>query len=336
MTIAEPNDALATEQTNRRRRGLAGYILRRLAAGIGLLLVLSSLVFVGSELLPGDAATALLGRSATPAALAELRQRLGLDQPLPIRYLSWLNAFLHGDLGTSLLNGRSVAASIAARLGNTLLLAGTAAFVAVPLAVLLGLLSARYRGSIIDRTISLLTRAFVALPEFFIGYLLIYVLSISLGWFASSSTVFANMSVGNRIAAITLPSLTLVLVVTGHIAAMVRASVLDVLGKPFIEMAALKGVPHGTVVWRHALPNALSPFINVVLVNLAYLVAGVVVVEVIFVYPGMGQFMVDSVVNRDVPVVQATALLFASVYIGLNRCADVLSVLANPRLGFQS
>ncbi|MCZ7448128.1 ABC transporter permease [Rhizobium rhizogenes] len=332
MVIAPPDISVLHRPS--RRRGLARYVLGRLGAGLGLLLVLSSLVFIGSELLPGDAATAILGRSATPVALAEMRERLGLNEPLIIRYFNWLTAFVHGDLGSSLLNGRSVADSIGARLGNTLFLAGAAAIVAVPLSVFLGLLSVRYCGGFVDRTIALLTRPFVALPEFFVGYLLIYTLSISLGWFASSSTVFAHMGFVDRIEAIALPCLTLVIVVTGHITTMVRASVLDVMGKPFIEMAALKGIPHATVVWRHALPNAFSPIINVVFVNLAYLVAGVVVVEVIFVYPGMGQFMVDSVVNRDVPVVQATSLLFAGVYIGLNLCADVLSVLSNPRLRF--
>ncbi|NSZ66715.1 MULTISPECIES: ABC transporter permease [Rhizobium/Agrobacterium group] len=319
-----------------RWRGLALHLLKRVAAGLGLLLVLSSLIFIGSTLLPGDAATAILGRSATPEALAELRERLGLNEPLIVRYMSWLNAFVHGDLGSSLINGRSVADSIGARLGNTLFLAASVALVAVPLAVFLGVLSVRYRGRVLDRTIALVTRTFVALPEFFIGYLLIYILSVSLGWFASSSTVFARMGFADRVVAIALPCLTLVFVVTGHITTMVRASVLDVMERPFIEMAALKGVSHGAVVWRHALPNALSPIINVVLVNLAYLVAGVVVVEVIFVYPGIGQYMVDSVVNRDVPVVQATALLFAGVYIGLNLCADVLSVLANPRLRLET
>ncbi|MGV1832913.1 ABC transporter permease [Agrobacterium vitis] len=334
MATAQP-DVFVTGRPSR-RRGLARYVLRRVTAGLGLLLVLSSLLFIGSELLPGDAASAILGRSATPAALAELRETLGLNQPLIIRYFKWLTAFVQGDLGSSLLNGRSVADSIGARLGNTLFLAAAAAIVAVPVSVFLGIISVRYRGRFIDRAIALATRTFVALPEFFVGYLLIYILSVSLGWFASSSAVFARMGLEDRIAAIFLPGLTLVLVVTGHITTMVRASVLDVMGKPFIEMAVLKGVPDNTVVWRHALPNALSPIINVVLVNLAYLVAGVVVVEVVFVYPGMGQFMVDSVVNRDVPVVQATALLFAGVYIGLNLCADVLSVLVNPRLRFEA
>ncbi len=329
MTIA-----LVVDPKPRQHRQLLAYTVRRLFAGAALLLVLSSLIFLGTALLPGDAASALLGRSATPAALAKLREELGLDQPLVTRYVTWLWAFLRGDLGTSLMNGRAVSESIAARLGNTLFLAGFAAIIVVPLSVFLGLVSVRYRGSIIDRAITVLTRGLVALPEFFVGYLLIYVLSISLGWFASSSTVFPSMSFSDRLVATVLPCLTLVIAVAGHVATMVRASVLDVLSRPFIEMAALKGVPHGAIVWRHALPNALSPIINVVLINLAYLVAGVVVVEVVFVYPGMGQLMVDSVVNRDIPVVQASALLFAAIYVGLNLCADVLAVLANPRLRF--
>lgn len=331
MTIA-----IAALQRRRRHRGLWTYIARRLLAGAALLSVLSSLIFLGTALLPGDAASALLGRSATPAALAELREKLGLDQPLITRYLTWLSAFVQGDLGNSLMNGRAVSDSIAARLGNTLFLAGFAASIVIPLSIFLGLLSVRYRDSVIDRAITFVTRGLVALPEFFVGYLLIYALSISLGWFSSSSTVFPGMSLSSRVVATVLPCLTLVIAITGHVTTMVRACVLDVLSRPYIEMAVLKGVPHGTIVWRHALANALSPIINVVLINLAYLVAGVVVVEVVFVYPGMGQFMVDSVFNRDIPVVQASALLFAAIYIGLNLCADVLAVLANPRLGFTS
>ncbi|QCJ00904.1 ABC transporter permease [Agrobacterium larrymoorei] len=313
---------------------IARLTARRLLIGLLLLFVISTLIFIGTEILPGDAATALLGRSATPAALAELRLQLGLDRPLVERYLLWLVNALQGDFGVSLINGRSVTTSLGLRLGNTLVLAAAAAVVSVPLSVFLGILSVRYRGTLLDRSVSALTRGIVALPEFFVGYLLIFVFSITLGWLASSATVFETMSFSDRLLAMILPCLTLTLAVTGHITTMTRAALLNVLASPYIEMAVLKGASHSCIIWRHALPNALAAIVNVVILNLAYLVAGVVVVEVIFVYPGMGQFMVDSVVNRDIPVVQACCLLFAAVYIGLNLLADVVSTLANPRLRY--
>ncbi|MDQ0323371.1 peptide/nickel transport system permease protein [Pararhizobium capsulatum DSM 1112] len=313
---------------------IARLIARRFLIGLVLLFVISTLIFIGTEILPGDAATALLGRSATPAALAELRVRLGLDRPLVERYLVWLANVLQGDFGVSLMNGRSVTSSLGLRLGNTLFLAAAAALVSVPLSVFLGILSVRYRGTVLDRSISALTRGIVALPEFFVGYLLIFVFSITLGWLASSATVFETMGLGDRVLAMILPCLTLTLAVTGHITTMTRAALLNTLALPYIEMAILKGASRSFIIWHHAFPNALAAITNVVILNLAYLVAGVVVVEVIFVYPGMGQFMVDSVVNRDIPVVQACCLLFAGVYIGLNLLADVVSILANPRLRY--
>ncbi|SCX22519.1 Glutathione transport system permease protein GsiC [Agrobacterium sp. DSM 25558] len=332
MALVENLEIGQIKQPRYGNNRLVRLIAKRVLSGLLLLFVISTLIFVGTEVLPGDAATALLGRSATPASLAELRSQLGLDQPIVARYFLWLSNALQGDFGVSLMNGRSVTSSIGLRLGNTLVLAGAAALVSVPLSVFLGILSVRYRGTILDRTISTVTRGIVALPEFFVGYLLIFIFSITLGWLASSATVFATMGFGDRVLAMILPCATLTLAVTGHITTMTRAALLNVLTLPYIEMAILKGVPHATIIWRHALPNALAGIINVVLLNLAYLIAGVVVVEVIFVYPGMGQFMVDSVVNRDVPVVQACCLLFAALYISLNLLADVLSTLANPRL----
>jgi peptide/nickel transport system permease protein len=334
MALADLAIKLSSTSPRHRDTRLVRMIARRILAGLLLLLVISTLIFVGTAILPGDAATALLGRSATPSALAALRNQLGLNQPLIERYFHWLFNALRGDFGVSLLNGRSVAASIGLRLGNTFSLAAVAALVAVPLSVSLGILSVRYRGTMLDRSISAVTRGIVALPEFFVGYLLIFVFSITLGWLASSATVFTTMGFTDRLLAMILPCATLILAVTGHITTMTRAALLNVLALPYIEMAILKGASRSAIIWRHALPNALAAIINVVLLNLAYLVAGVVVVEVIFVYPGMGQFMVDSVVNRDIPVVQACCLLFAAVYIGLNLLADILSMLANPRLRY--
>lgn len=319
-----------------RRRGFGGPLLKmiaqRIALGVLLLWAVSVLIFAGTQILPGDVATAMLGQTATPEAVANIREELGLDRPAPVRYFEWLGNALQGDFGKSYTNRQDIATNIARRLGNTLFLAFAAAVIAVPLAIILGVLAVRYRNTFFDRFISIVTLSAVSLPEFFAGYLLILIFAVQLQWFPSTSTIRSTMSFGQQLYAITLPTLTLVLVVVGHMMRMTRAAVLNVLSSAYIETAELKGVSPSGIIWKHALPNALAPIVNVVALNLAYLVVGVVVVEVIFVYPGMGQYMVDHVSKRDVPVVQACGLVFASVYIILNLIADLASVLANPRL----
>lgn len=307
-------------------------ILRRIGLGALTIFAASVVIFVATEILPGDVATAILGQAATPDAVAAIRRDLNLDEPAILRFFDWLGGVLQGDLGTSLAAGRPVGDMIAGRLGNTLFLAGTAAAVAVPLAVSLGLLAALHRDTWFDKAISTSTLAAISMPEFFIGYVLVFFIAIQLGWLAPLSLITPNMSLAAKLEAIALPCATLVLVVMAHMMRMTRASIINVLSSPYIEMATLKGVPRGAIILRHALPNALSPIINVVVLNLAYLVVGVVVVEVVFVYPGIGQLMVDHVAKRDVPVVQACGLIFAVTYVGLNLLADVLSILANPRL----
>ena len=305
---------------------------RRIATGLLLLFAVSALIFAGTQLLPGDVATAMLGQNATPSAVAAIRAELGLDKPAAVRYAAWLAGALHGQFGMSYASRQDIATSIGLRLGNTLFLAGITAAVAIPLSLGLGIVSVLNKNNWIDRLVTTVTRSTVSLPEFFVGYILIMIFSVKLGWFQSSSTVFPDMPLGQRLAAIILPTLTLVLAILGHMTNMTRAALLNVLSSPYVEMAALKGVPPARVVWRHALPNALAPIINVIAINLAYLVVGVVVVEVVFVYPGMGQYLVDAVAKRDVPVVQASGLIFAAVYIGLNSLADLAALLANPRL----
>jgi peptide/nickel transport system permease protein len=307
-------------------------VTQRLALGVGTLLVVSVLIFAGTELLPGDLAQAILRQSATPEALASIRAELGLERPAPVRYLEWLGGLLHGDLGTSLANRQPIAAMIAGRLGNTLFLAGVAALVAVPIAVTLGIVAARFRETWLDKGISIVTLAAISMPEFFIGYLLIFIFAVKLMVAPSLASIYPGMPIGTKLAAIALPVATLALVVIAHMMRMTRASIINVMSSPYIEMAELKGLSRSRITVRHALPNALSPIINVVVLNLAYLVVGVVVVEVVFVYPGMGQLMVDHVAKRDVPVVQACGMIFAATYILLNMTADVLSILANPRL----
>jgi peptide/nickel transport system permease protein len=312
--------------------GIFKLVSQRLALGLLLLLAVSVLIFTGTQILPGDLAQNILGQSATPEALENMRAELGLNDPAYVRYFGWLGGILQGDLGTALSNGQAIGPQIGKRLGNTLFLASSAAFVAVPLAIFLGLVAVRYRNRWPDKLISGLTLASISLPEFFIGYVLIYFVAVKLRWFPSVATVYDSMSFFEKLNAIALPVTVLTLVVLAHMMRMTRAAILNVMQSAYIETAELKGLSAFNVIFRHAFPNAVSPIVNVVMLNLAYLVVGVVVVEVIFVYPGMGQYLVDHVSKRDVPVVQACGLIFAAVYIGLNLVADVVAIVSNPRL----
>ena len=307
-------------------------IAQRLALGVVLLLLVSVLIFAGTELLPGDVAQAILGQSATPEALANLRRDLGLNDPAIVRYWHWFSHALMGDFGKALSNGQDISQALGKRMANTLFLAFWAAVVSVPLAIALGLLAVRHRNGFIDRVISGLGLASTSLPEFFVGYVLMYFFAVKLQWVTSVSTVFEGMPLGEKLAAIVLPVAVLTLAVLAHMMRMTRAAILNVMQAAYIETAELKGLGALKIIYRHALPNALAPIINVVMLNLAFLVVGVVVVEVIFVYPGMGQYLVDHVAKRDVPVVQACGLVFATVYIGMNMLADIAGVIANPRL----
>jgi peptide/nickel transport system permease protein len=311
---------------------LRAMVTKRIAFGLLTIIVISVLIFVGVEALPGDLAEAVLGQNALPETVAAFRKELKLDLPPHVRYFSWLGDFLRGDFGTSLANGRAIADLIGWRLSNTLFLAGMTAVVAVPLSITLGLLAALYRYSWFDRMISIATLSTISFPEFFVAYILIALLSVQLILFPSLSNINAQMSFFEKINVIFLPCLTMTLVVVAHMMRMTRAAIINVLTSPFIEMARLKGMSGARIILHHALPNALSPIINVVVLNLAYLVVGVVVVEVVFVYPGLGQLLVDSVSKRDLPVVQACGLIFAATYVLLNLVADVLSMLSNPKL----
>jgi peptide/nickel transport system permease protein len=307
-------------------------VAQRLALGLLLLLAVSALIFLGVEALPGDTAQAILGQQATEQALANLREKMQLGDPAIVRYFRWLGGILQGDLGLALSNGQDIAASIGQRLGNTMFLAFWAAIIAVPLAIILGLIAARYVGRWPDKLISAVTLTTISLPEFVLGYLLIFFLAVKWQLLPSAAMIFDGMSLFEQLRAIALPVLVLVLVVLAHMMRMTRAAILNVMQSAYIETAELKGLSPMAVIARHAFPNAIAPVVNVVMLNLAYLVVGVVVVEVVFVYPGMGQFLVDHVTKRDLPVVQASGLIFAAVYIGLNIFADVVSILTNPRL----
>jgi len=314
--------------------GLTEMILKRLSIGVLTLFAISVLIFLGVQALPGDLAQAVLGQSATPETLEAFRRELGLNLPPHIRYLEWIGHFLQGDLGKSLTNGIPVADLLRGRLFNTLFLAVSAALVSVPIAIALGMIAALYREGFFDRFISITTLSMISLPEFFIAYILIAVLSVQFSLFPSLASVDPGMGFWHRLYAIALPVITLTLVVTAHMMRMTRAAIINVLASPYIEMARLKGIKKLRVIVYHAMPNSLSSVINVVVLNLAYLVVGVVLIEVVFVYPGLGQLLVDSVAKRDLPVVQSSCLIFAAIYVLLNLLADVLSILANPRLRF--
>ncbi|MGC1575498.1 MAG: ABC transporter permease [Beijerinckiaceae bacterium] len=307
-------------------------IATRAALGVLTLLAVSAVIFICTQILPGDVASAVLGQQATPESLQVFRQELGLDKPAYIRYFSWLFGVLHGDFGVALTNQRNIFEELWPRFLNTLFLASYAAVLAVPIGVGLGILSALREGKLSDRFSNIVTLIAISVPEFFVGYILIILFAIDLPWFPSLATVFEGMGVGERLYVATLPALTLVLVVTAHMLRMTRSSVLSIMSTPYVEMAFLKGLTRTRVISRHALPNAAGPIISVVALDLAYLVVGVVVVENVFVYPGVGQYMVDAVSKRDVPVVQACGLVFAAVFVGLNTLADIASILVNPRL----
>jgi len=307
-------------------------LIQRLSLGLLTLFIVSVIIFMGVSMLPGDAAQAMLGQSATEDTVAALRKEMGLDKPAPVRYFNWLGGILQGDFGRSISNKREISELLGTRFANTLFLALYAAFIAVPLALLLGVLAALYRNSIYDRVVNVLTLSSISTPEFFVAYILILFLSVNAGLFPSLANVSPDTPFFERVYKCFLPALTLTLVVVAHMMRMTRAAIINLLASPYIEMASLKGIRKSAIITRHALPNAWAPIINVIVLNLAYLIVGVVIVEVVFVYPGLGQLLVDSVQRRDLPVVQACCLIFAATYVLLNLTADILSILTNPRL----
>ena len=312
--------------------GLWGMIIKRLAFGLLTLFAISLLITVGMEFLAGDVCTEMLGQMAQPDTVAACRAELNLDRPVHIRYAEWVWNLLHGDMGVSLANRREVSELISRRIGNTLFLAGMSAVVSVPLAIGLGVLAALYRNTAFDRVISITTLSTISVPEFFVAYILMALLAVNFQVFPAISNVDSFMGFFERVRVSALPVLTLTLVVLAHMMRMTRASIVNLLASPYIEMAKLKGIRPARIILWHALPNAWAPIIQVVILNLAWLVVGVVIVEVVFVYPGLGYLMVDSVLFRDMPMVRGTAMVFATTYVLLNLLADILSIIANPRL----
>lgn len=314
-------------------------VLERLALGLATLFVVSIIIFSAIEMLPGDFGQAILGQAATEETVAAFRRELGLDQPSYLRYLQWVSGAIQGDLGTSFSGrassidrSRAVVDLIAPRLWNTLFLAGMTAVIAVPIALALGITTALYRNSFYDRSVNTATLTTISFPEFFVAYILILILASLYPIFPSLANVDGSTPMGERIFRTALPALTLTLVIVAHMMRMTRAAIINLLASPYIQMARLSGASQTEVIVKHALPNAWAPIATVVAFNLAYLVVGVVVVEVVFVYPGVGQLMVDAVTSRDIPVVQGCALIFAITYILLNLIADIIGIITNPRL----
>ena len=307
-------------------------ILARLATGAVTIALVSVLIFSAIEALPGDACVAVLQRDAIGVRLENCRRDLGLDRPAMARYVAWAAGALQGDLGHSAGSGARIALLLGERLRNTLVLAGCTLLVGVPLALLLGVVTGLRRDSPLDIMLSVGGIFAMTIPEFVSATVLIFVFSIWLGWVPGIVVAAPGAPLADFFPGIVLPIAVLTMVMTAHIMRTVRTSVIDVMASEHVQMATLKGVPFARIVWRHALPSALLPAINVIALTIAWLLGGVVVVEKVFNYPGLGRFMIDSIAERDLPVVQALALLIASVYVGINLIADVLTLLLNPRL----
>lgn len=311
---------------------MTGYVLRRLGVSVLTLLLASVLVFVALQALPGDLATQLLGRDATPDAVAALREQLGLDRPAWERYLGWLGAALTGDLGTSLVSGDPVTADLAVHLRNTLLVAGPAVLVGIPLAVGLGVVAGLYRDRGPDLVISTVCLVGMSVPEFVVATVLVLLFAITVPLAPAVVLDGPTAPVADLAGAIWLPAIALTTVMAAYIVRMARAGVIDTMGSEFVTTATLKGVGRGRIVLAHVLPSALLPTLNVIAVNLAWLIGGAVVVEAVFNYPGVGTLMLRAVQNRDVPTLQAVAVLGAVVYVVVNLAADLAAMALDPRL----
>ena len=308
------------------------YTIRRVIAGVLLLFVISILIFVATEVLPGDAASAILGRNATPEALASLREQLDLDEPAVERYFSWIGGVLQGDLGESLSARRPVGEYISNRVMNSLALAGLTTLILIPLSILLGVIAGARRGRKADHAISGLSLTLISVPEFVTGTVLILLFAGTWQLLPPISLVPPGTSPFSNAEILILPVATLLLASLAATVRMMRAGVIEVMESDYIEMSRLNGIPERRLVFRYALRNALAPTVQVIALNVQWLVGGIVITETLFQYPGVGQLLVQAVGVRDIPLVQALALLIAAVYIALNILADVLVIFLIPKL----
>jgi peptide/nickel transport system permease protein len=313
--------------------GIFGFIVRRTLLGLVTLLLVSVVVFAATQALPGDPARSILGRNATPESLATLREQLNLNRPVLQQYTDWLGGLLTGDLGDSLAANEPVTKVLGKRIENSAFLMLLAAAISVPLSLALGSVAARRRDRPFDHVTSIVLLALAALPEFVVAIGLVVLFGTTvLQVLPAVSLIPPDDHAWNHLKELVLPVTALVLAVSPYIARIMRASMVDVLESDYVEMARLKGLPERMVLWRHAFPNGIAPAIQVIALNLAYLAGGIVVVEFVFAYPGIGGAFVDAVSNRDLPVVQALAILIAAVYVFLNLCADIATILVSPRL----
>jgi peptide/nickel transport system permease protein len=311
---------------------MARLILGRVLVGALILWVVSMIVFAATELLSGDAATAVLGRNATPEKIAVVREQLNLDEPAVKRYAQWLGGVLTGDLGESLSSGRPVEELIGSRVRNSSLLTGVTILILIPLSLLLGTIAAARRYGLTDHAISYVTLGLISLPEFVIGMLLVFGFAVTWPLLPGISFLNPDDPFGTQVKALVLPVAALLAASIAHTVRMVRGSVIEVLESDYVRMARLKGVPEHRVLVRHALRNALVPSVQVFALVIGWLVGGIVVVEAVFQYPGIGQGLVDAVSARDLPVVQAIALIIAGVYVIVNLIADVITIMITPKL----
>ncbi|MGC0934724.1 ABC transporter permease [Pantoea agglomerans] len=306
-------------------------IARRIGAGILTLLIVSAVVFFITSLLPGDAAQMILGQNATPETVAALRQQLGLDQPLLMRYFHWLTGMVQGDFGTSFASHLPVSQLVAQRIPATFELAGITTLICVPLALIIGIIAAMNRGSRLDRALVIGTMATVAVPEFLVATVAVLIFAVKLHWVSAMSFGSPDSDLLSYLKAYALPVLTLCCVLVAQMARMTRAAIINQLDSAYLEMALLKGVSPLRAVLRHALPNAVGPIANAISLSLSYLFGGVIIIETIFSYPGLASQLVDAVSNRDLPVVQLCVMLFAACYLVLLLAADILTIAFNPK-----
>ena len=317
-----------------RPHGIAGFILRRIALGILTLFLCSIVVFAATQALPGDAARAILGRNATPESLAVLRAQLHLNEPVLSQYFHWLGGFVQGDLGTSLTGSQEpVTTLIGQDIKNSAVLVVIAALISIPLSIALGSIAARRRDTMFDHATQVTLLTLAAIPEFVTSILLVVFAGTTVFHILPPvSYIPPGANAWDYPKELVLPVTALVIAVAPYIARIMRASMIEVLESDYVEMARLKGMPERTVLWRHALPNGIAPAIQAIALSLAYLAGGIVVVETVFAYPGIGNAFVQAVTNRDLPTVQALGILIAAVYVFLNVAADVATILVSPRL----
>ena len=307
-------------------------VFKRILLGLITLFIVSLITFVGVEILPGDSCTTYLERQAFGTALEACYKRLGLDIPAYQRYFSWAYNVIQGDFGYSLSGEMKINDVLGPRVKNSLVLASASILIGIPLAIFLGIITALWRDKLPDIMISTVTIFSMTIPEFISATLLILIVAIWLEWLPGIVIVPTGASVSELLPNIILPVIAISMIMTAHMARMVRSSVIQVLASDYVQMAILKGVPYWKMVFRHVLPNALLPAINVVALTIAWLLGGVVVTEVVFNYPGLGRLVIESISNRDLPVVQALAIILASIYVGINLIADLLTLMLNPRL----